>query len=116
MAENNFKPYQFGRIVNPANKETDKTAVAVAYEPGDAAPKILATGKGKVAEKIIETAKENDVPTYKDNKLADTLSRLQIGDMIPPELYEAVAEVLVFVDDMDRLKSKVDMARYGGGR
>lgn len=86
----------------------DKTAVAVAYEPGDRAPKILATGKGAVAEKIIEKAKENDVPLYKDNKLADTLSKLKIGDAIPPELYEVVAEILVFVDDMDRLKAKVN--------
>lgn len=85
-----------------------KTAVAVAYEPGDRAPKILATGKGEVAEKIIEKAKENDVPLYKDNKLADTLSKLKIGDAIPPELYEVVAEILVFVDDMDRLKAKLD--------
>jgi len=104
MADNNFKPYQFGKITGGTQKggvkkgTEDKTAVAIAYEPGEAAPKILATGKGK----------------YQDNQLADTLSRLQIGDMIPPELYEAVAEILVFVDDMDRLKSKVDMARNGG--
>ncbi len=93
------------------NKRLDpevKTAVAVAYEPGEAAPKILATGKGEIAEKIIEKAKENDVPLYKDNKLADTLSKLQIGDAIPPELYEVVAEILVFVDDMDKLKAKLE--------
>lgn len=89
-------------------KSLEKTAVAVAYEPGESAPKILATGKGEVAERIIEKAKENDVPLYKDNKLADTLSKLKIGDAIPPELYEVVAEVLVFVDDMDRLKAKID--------
>ena len=50
-------------------KKKVKTAVAVAYEPGDKAPKILASGKGEVAEKIIAKAKENDVPFYKDNKL-----------------------------------------------
>ena len=91
------------------NKE--KTAVAIEYVPGEAAPKILATGKGQVAEKIIEKAKESNVPLYKDNKLADTLSRLQIGDMIPPELYEVVAEILVFVDDMDTMKAKIDGMR-----
>ena len=47
------------------------------------------------------------MPLYKDNKLAKTLSKLEIGDMIPPELYEVVAEILVFVDDMDRLRSKI---------
>ncbi len=104
MAERNgFRPL-FGQR---KGETEEKTAVAIAYEPGEAAPKILATGKGKVAEKIIETAQENDVPLYKDNKLADTLSRLKIGDMIPPELYEVVAEILVFVDDMDKMKSKI---------
>ena len=88
-------------------QEKEKTAVAVAYNPGEVAPKILAVGKGEVAERIIETAKENDVPFYQDNKLAETLSRLQIGDTIPPELYEVVAEILVFVDDMDRMKGKL---------
>ena len=52
-------------------------------------------------------AKESDVPLYKDNKLAATLSKLEIGDTIPPELYEVVAEILVFVDDMDKLRSKL---------
>lgn len=91
-------------------KKELKTAVALAYEPGDRAPKILATGKGEVAERIIKKAKENDVPFYQDNKLAETLSRLQIGDAIPPELYDVVAEILVFVDDMDRMKAKLDKA------
>ena len=107
MAENEFQPFSFGK---QSGKKQDKTAVAIAYEPGDAAPKILAAGKGQVAEKIIEKAKETNVPTYKDNKLADTLSKLRIGDAIPPELYEVVAEILVFVDDMDRMKSKLDQA------
>lgn len=84
-----------------------KTAVAVAYEPGEAAPKIIAAGKGIVAEKIIEKAKEAEIPFYRDDKLADTLSKLEIGDSIPPELYEVVAEILVFVDDMDKLREKV---------
>lgn len=111
MAENRFKPFQFSQLNQKKKSDADKTAVAISYEPGEAAPKILATGKGKVAEKIIETAKENKVPTYKDNKLASTLSKLQIGDMIPPELYEVVAEILVFVDDMDRMKAKLDQMR-----
>lgn len=88
-------------------EEKAKTAVALAYQPGDVAPKILAAGKGAVADRIIEKAKENDVPFYQDNKLAETLSKLEIGDTIPPELYEVVAEILVFVDDMDRMKGKL---------
>ena len=88
--------------------DTGKTAIAIECVPGEAAPKILATGKGIVADRIIERAKESNVPTYKDDKLADTLSKLKIGDMIPPELYEVVAEILVFVNDLDKLKAKID--------
>ncbi len=85
-----------------------KVSVALEYVPGEEAPKIIASGKGVLAEKIIERAKEADVPVYEDSKLANTLSKLEIGDMIPPELYSVVAEILVFVDDMDRLRSKVN--------
>lgn len=85
----------------------NKTAVALAYEAGDSAPRILASGKGYVAEQIIEEAKKADVPFYQDNELAETLSKLDIGDAIPPELYEVVAEILVFVNDMEKIKSKL---------
>lgn len=84
-----------------------KQAIALSYELGEEAPKIVATGKGILAEKIIEKAKETDVPIYQDSKLAKTLSKLEIGESIPPELYEVVAEILLFVDDMDRMKAKL---------
>ena len=84
----------------------NKTAVALSYEEGDQAPKILATGKGYVAEKIIEVAKEENVPVHKDEKLAGTLSRLEIGDYIPKELYGVVAEILVFVDRVEGAKKR----------
>lgn len=82
----------------------NKTAVALSYEEGDQAPKILAAGKGYVAEKIIEAAKEENVPVHKDEKLAETLSKLEIGDYIPKELYGVVAEILVFVDRVEGIK------------
>ena len=88
-------------------QQNKKVAIALSYEPGDQAPKIIASGKGLIAEQIIEKSKEANVPVHQDNKLANTLAKLEIGDMIPPELYEVVAEILVFVDDMDRLKSKM---------
>ena len=98
-----------GEPVNAQSEDgrRQRTAVAVAYEPGERAPKIIATGKGYTAERIIEKAKEENIPFYRDDKLAKTLSKLEIGEMIPPELYEVVAEILVFVDDMDRLRSKI---------
>ena len=84
-----------------------KQAVALEYDPADSAPRVIAMGRGALAEKIIEQAKQSEVPVHKDDKLADTLSKLQIGDMIPPELYEVVAEILVFVDAMDKIKAKI---------
>ena len=88
-------------------KEKVKTAVAIAYDPANIAPTVVASGKGAIAEKIIETAKESDVPVHEDSKLADTLSSLEIGDAIPPELYEVVAQILVFVDGMDKVRAKL---------
>ena len=94
------------------NNEKLKTAVALSYDPNeDGAPKVVASGKGALADKIIEKAKENKVPVHVDDKLADTLSRLEIGEMIPPELYEVVAEILVFVDAMDKIKAKDKIRR-----
>ncbi len=89
------------------NDKKNKTAIALAYNPEEQAPKILATGKGYLADKILQTAKEANIPVHKDEKLAGTLSKLELGDYIPPELYEVVAEVLVFVDNMDRIKDKL---------
>ncbi len=84
-----------------------KQAIALEYDPSEEAPKVIASGRGVLAEKIIEKAKESDVPIHRDDKLADTLSRLEIGEMIPPELYEVVAEILIFVDSMDKIKGKI---------
>ena len=81
--------------------------MALGYNPGDEAPRIIAAGKGELAQKIIQKAKEEDIPLHKDDKLAATLSKLEIGDTIPPELYEVVAEILVFVDKMDKLREKL---------
>ena len=91
-------------------EQKPKQAVALSYDPDDDAPKVVATGKGARAEKIIEEAKQAKVPVHKDSKLADTLSRLEIGELIPPELYEVVAEILVFVDQMDRIRAKMEQA------
>ena len=87
--------------------EKKKMAVALSYEPMEGAPKIVASGEGHLAEKIIAKGDENDVPLYEDSKLARTLLKLDIGDYIPEELYGVVAEILVFVDDMDKIRNKV---------
>lgn len=84
-----------------------KQAIAIQYNPDEVAPKILASGTGIIADKIIEKAKSSDVPLYEDNKLANTLSNLDIGEYIPPELYSIDAEILVFVDNLDKIKGKI---------
>lgn len=83
------------------------TAVALEYDPNEDAPKVVASGKGLLAQKIIDKGREAKVPVHKDDQLAGTLSKLKIGDMIPPELYEVVAEILVFVDAMDKIRAKM---------
>ena len=84
-----------------------KQAIALEYDPEFDAPTVVASGKGAFAERLIERAKEEKVPIHKDTALADTLSRLDIGEQIPPELYEVVAEILVFVDAMDKIKGRM---------
>lgn len=90
------------------NNQPKKKAVALLYDPNNQAPQVVAAGQGVLADKIIETAKESDVPLYKDTNLTETLLKLDIGDCIPPELYGVVAEILVYVDRMDKIKAKID--------
>ena len=87
-------------------------AVALKYELGDNAPRVVASGQGYVAEKILEKAEESDVPVYQDSALADELTRLDLGDDIPPELYEIVAQVLIYVSDLDKKESLKRNAAY----
>ncbi len=85
-----------------------KEAAALRYDPEKGgAPEIVALGKGEVAERIVQKAKENDVPLYEDSKLAHTLNYLHVGDEIPRELYEVIAQVLVFVNSLDDSYSRL---------
>ena len=73
-------------------------AVALTYDAERMpAPTVSASGKGKLAERIIELAKEHNIPIRQDAALAEILSQLDVGQIIPPELYPVVAEVLAFV-------------------
>jgi flagellar biosynthesis protein len=79
-----------------------KKAVAVRYDSGrDRAPRVVAKGRGIVAENIIAVAEKNRVPLHADASLVQLLEALEVETEIPPELYRAVAEILVF---MYRLK------------
>ncbi len=86
----------------------NKKAAAIRYSSERKVPIITAQGKGFVAEKIIEKAQENNVPTYEDSVLVTSLLELDIGKSIPPELYEVVAKILFFVCDIEKLRSKIN--------
>ena len=78
-------------------KKTPK-AVALKYDRNaDAAPKVVAKGRGHLAEKIKQVAQESGVPIMSDENLVQVLEALELDLEIPSELYRAVAEVLVFV-------------------
>ncbi len=83
------------------NDEDDETpsAVALRYDPEDkeAAPVVLAAGQGEIADKIMELAKENDIPIHKDPDLVALLAASDVGDEIPVEAFIAVAEILKFI-------------------
>ncbi len=85
-----------------SRKEYDK-AVALRYKPGlEQAPRIIAAGKGKIAEKIIRIAKEHNIHVHNDPDLVEMLSELELNSEIPPELYVVVSEILVFVYSLNR--------------
>lgn len=80
------------------NQEKSKKAVAIRYDiEVDKSPRVTAKGKGNVAEKIIEIAKENGIPIREEADLVEILSRLELNAEIPPETYVVVAEILAWV-------------------
>ncbi len=73
-------------------------AVALRYTPGEGqAPRLTAKGRGFAAEKIVELARRHGVPIRQDRNLVQVLSRLDLEQEIPPQVYRAVAEILAFV-------------------
>lgn len=80
-----------------------KKAAALRYDYGeDNAPRVVAKGRGKIAEKIVELAKAHEVPLVEDHNLVQMLEAFDVDTRIPPELYQAMAEVLVFVYGLNR--------------
>lgn len=74
------------------------TAAALAYDPQtDQAPRVVASGKGKIAEQIIALAQQYQVPVYEDAELSAALALVNLDEEIPPELYLVVAEVLAYI-------------------
>ena len=82
--------------------ERPRRAAALRYEKGvDAAPKVIASGAGETARRILALAREAGIPVHEDAALADALARLEVDLDIPPDLYAAVAEALVWAYSLD---------------
>ena len=87
------------------DKKKQKKAVAVVYKPDqDNAPKVAAKGRGAVAERIIEAAREHGIPVKDDPDLVEVLSKIDIEDEIPASAYVLVAELLAFVYSLNGKK------------
>src|SRR5699024_3151706 len=102
-----------GRFSHMTNKR--KKAIALGYELDKLehdAPIVKAVGKGMIAEKILAQAKKYNVPVLEDPSLAELLSELNINDVIPGELYEAVAEVFAFIYSLDQQKNNEKNSDY----
>lgn len=96
-----------GHAASPPLPPPIRPQVAIALEfDGQNAPRVTAKGRGEVAARILETAREHDVPVEENPILAEALSAVELDDQIPEPLYQAVAQVIAFVlslrSDLDR--------------
>lgn len=84
-------------------RHTRKEAIALTYDQTtSSAPKVVAKGKGKIAENILDKAREHDIPIQEDSSLVEILGKLDMDESIPEELYKAVSEVFAYIYQVDR--------------
>ncbi len=112
---------EMDRTPDAAEEErvANQKAVALKYDmEQDAAPKVIAKGRGHVAEHILSTAQQNSIPVYRNTTLVNMLMALEIDREIPPELYKAIAEVMAYVYRIDKQKGAANARRNlgAGGR
>lgn len=81
-----------------------RKAAALKYKDGLDAPVVSAHGIGKIADKIIETANDKDVPVVYNKELTDLLCNVDVGESIPYELYDAVAHIIAYITELDAKK------------
>lgn len=85
--------------------ESHLTAVALAYREGQVAPKVVAKGRGLIAQEIIKRAKEAGIYVHESSDLVSLLMQVDLDDRIPPQLYVAVAELLAWLYRLERGKT-----------
>ncbi len=86
----------------PPENETRQAAVALAYRAGQAAPQVVAKGRGLIAEAIIARARESGVYVHESPELVALLMQVDLDQHIPPQLYVAVAELLAWLYRLER--------------
>ena len=91
-----------------ASRRKPRAALAIRYDTArDRAPRVVAKGKGEMAERILSLAREFGVPVHEDPELVEALARLEIEEQIPPELYQVMAEVLTFIYRTNKKRSSI---------
>ncbi|MBS0309456.1 MAG: EscU/YscU/HrcU family type III secretion system export apparatus switch protein [Proteobacteria bacterium] len=88
-------------------KSYQQNAVAIAYLTGDTAPRVVAKGRGLIAEQIIARAKENQVFVHQSKELVTLLMKVDLDSHIPPALYRAVAELLAWLYHIESTQQKI---------
>ena len=91
--------------------EVPATAVALRYAEGDIAPVVVAKGRGTIAEEIVRRAREAGVFVHSSKDLVGLLMKVDLDGQIPPALYVAVAELLVWLHRVDRIDAGIRDAR-----
>lgn len=92
IIENYSSGLNLNTVVNP-----NQQAIALAYAAGEYAPKVIAKGRGAIAEQIIARAKEHHVFVHESKDLVALLMQVDLDDHIPPALYQAIAEILAWL-------------------
>lgn len=96
------------KIIHNPNQQ----AIALTYGASDYAPKVVAKGRGLIAEKIIARAKEHHVFVHESKDLVALLMQVDLDDHIPPALYQAIAEVLAWLYKLERGKDEDEGFRF----
>ncbi len=90
---------------NPKKSRTmnGPTAAVIKYDTNqDVAPTVIAQGSGQVAKKIMELAKQNNIQIQEDESLISTLLNIDLGESVPPQLYAAIAEILILLEEIEK--------------
>ena len=90
-----------------AGSNRDEQVVALKYDKGYKAPRVVAKGRGYLAEQILNMAEQHDIMVHTDKMLAENLNRLHLGEDIPQEMFEIVARIYAFVDKIDVLVGEI---------